>query len=387
MRDFRSKIGDTSGRSHLLEVKLARQTNFTERKCNPTARWLKIAGLLVMLLLVACGGETAVTPTPLPISEPDAPAAEPTGEPVTESETTGATFPVTIEHKFGSTTIPDEPQRVVTIGFSEQDPVLALGVVPVAIRDWFGDQPYGVWPWAQDELGSATPELLQMPFGELNYELITSLDPDLLVATHSGITEEEYSLLSQIAPTLAQPAEYPDFGVPWQVQTQLIGRALGKEVLATELIATVEAQITAANEANNSFDGATVAWVTPAAEAGQFWVVGENTPPLRFLTGLGLTYDPALSEVVGDLDSAQISSERLDLLDVDVLIVRAGTAEEIAAIENDPLFSQLAVARDGRIIFFVGADPVYGALSFSTVLSLPFAVDELVPQIATAVNP
>lgn len=115
-------------------------------------------------------------------------------------------------------------------------------------------------------------------------------------------------------------------------------------------------------------------------------MVGENTPPLRFLTELGLTYDPALSEVVGELDSAQISSERLDLLDVDVLIVQASTAEEQAAIAADPLFSQLDVMKDGRVIFFVGNDPVYGALSFSTVLSLPYALEELVPQLAAAVG-
>ena len=296
-------------------------------------------------------------------------------------------FPVTIEHKFGSTAIENEPERVITIGFSEQDPVLALGIEPVAVREWFGEQPYGVWPWAQDELGDATPELLQMPFGELNYELLASLDPDLLVATHSGITEDEYELLSQIAPTLAQPAEYPDFGVPWQVQTELIGRALGRETVAGELVTDVEAQIEAAREAHDGFGGATVAWVTPAAEAGQYWVVGENTPPLRFLASLGLSYDPALSEVVGDLDSAQISSERLDLLDVDLLIVRAATEAEQDALENDPLFSGLDVMQDGRTIFFVGpANPLYGALSFSTVLSLPYALERLVPQIEAALD-
>lgn len=293
-------------------------------------------------------------------------------------------FPVTIEHKFGSVTIPTAPERVIAVGFSEQDPVLALGVVPVAVRDWFGDQPYGVWPWGQAALGDATPELMQMPFGELNYELLASLAPDLIVATHSGITAEEYDLLAQIAPTLAQPDEYPDFGVPWQVQTQLIGRALGREEQANALVAEVEGLIAAANTSHNGFGGASIAWVSPAAEAGQFWVVGENTPPLRFLTSLGLTYDPALSEVVGDLDSAQISSESLNLLDVDVLIVRAATPEEQAAILSNPLFSQLNVAQEGRIIFFVGNDPVYGALSFSTVLSLPYALDELVVQLAAA---
>lgn len=39
------------------------------------------------------------------------------------------------------------------------------------------------------------------------------------------------------------------------------------------------------------------------------------------------------------------------------------------------------MVQDERTIFFIGTDdPIYGALSFSTVLSLPYAVDELVPQ-------
>ncbi|MGH3927931.1 MAG: iron-siderophore ABC transporter substrate-binding protein, partial [Pseudonocardiaceae bacterium] len=38
-----------------------------------------------------------------------------------------AGFPVTIEHRYGSTTIPREPQRVVTVGYLDQDPVVALG--------------------------------------------------------------------------------------------------------------------------------------------------------------------------------------------------------------------------------------------------------------------
>src|SRR4051794_21128049 len=49
-------------------------------------------------------------------------------------------FPVTIEHKYGTTEIGQKPVRVVSVGFQDQDPLLALGVVPVGIRDWFGDQ-------------------------------------------------------------------------------------------------------------------------------------------------------------------------------------------------------------------------------------------------------
>lgn len=131
-------------------------------------------------------------------------------------------FPVTIDHKFGVTVIPREPSRVVTIGYTKQDPVLALGVTPLAVREWFGDQPHAVWPWAREALGDAQPQVLRMPFGELDYEAIAVLQPDLIIATHSGIQEAEYQRLARIAPTVAQPGSYPDFGVPWQEQARLL---------------------------------------------------------------------------------------------------------------------------------------------------------------------
>jgi iron complex transport system substrate-binding protein len=295
-------------------------------------------------------------------------------------------FPVTIEHTFGTIEIPAEPQRIITIGFSEQDSVLALGVIPVAVREWFGKQPNAVWPWAQDELGDAEPEVLTMPFGELDFETIAALEPDLIIATHSGITAEEYETLSQIAPTVAQSGDYPDFGMSWQEQTRVIGRALGRLERAEELIAEVEAHIADAAEAHPEFDGATIAWASPSGD-GQYWAVGTSTPPMQFLAALGFRLPDELAGVIGDLDSAEISSEQLGLLDTDVLIVQVSSEDERSAIEEDPLYQQLDVASEGRTIFFVGQDnPIYRALSFSTVLSLPFAVDNLVPILAIAVD-
>lgn len=361
--------------------------------------------ITMLLVLAACGGAQEEVALPEATTAPATEAAEPaaeepttppeptaTAEPTTAPEATATetsddAFPVTIEHKFGSVEIAQEPERVVTVGFSEQDPVLALGVQPVGVREWFGGQPNAVWPWAQDELGDAAPEALTMPFGELNYEALAALQPDLLVATHSGVTEDEYETLSQIAPTLAQSAEYPDFGMPWQEQTRLIGRALGREERAEDVIGDVEAQIAAAREAHPEFEGATVAWASPAAEQGQYWAVGPNTPPMRFLADLGLQMPADLAEAVGEQDSAQISNEQLTLLDADVLIFQVGAPEAREAIENDPLFQQLDAAQEGRVIFFVGQDnPVYGALSFSTALSLPFAVEALTPQLEAAVD-
>mgnify|MGYP005817567899 CR=1 FL=1 len=316
------------------------------------------------------------------------------GSPSTATSTTTATpddsassFPVTIEHKFGSVTIPAEPQRVVTLGFSEQDPVLALGVTPVAVREWFGEQPYATWPWAQDELGDGTPEVLTMTFGELDFEAIAALNPDLIVATHSGITDIEYATLEAIAPTLAQPAEYPDFGVPWEEQTRLIGRALGREEHAAELVADVQEQIAAAAAAHPEFNAATVAWVNIAETAGQFYVTGPDTPPIRFLKQLGFRMSDELASAIGDSSSLQISTEQLGLIDADAVIVQTISGDGRDALEANPIFEQLRASREGRaIVFTTTAHPAYAALSFSTVLSLPFAVEALTPALSAAVD-
>ncbi len=66
-------------------------------------------------------------------------------------------FPATIEHEYGSTGIPEPPKRVVTVGFGEQDFPLALGVIPLAVREFFGGRPSENWSWARDELGDAKP--------------------------------------------------------------------------------------------------------------------------------------------------------------------------------------------------------------------------------------
>ncbi len=98
----------------------------------------------------------------------------------------GAGGPVTITHAFGETTIPEPPKRVVSAGFTGQDDLLALGVVPIAVTNWFGDQPFGVWPWALPKLGNAKPVVLNLDNG-IQVQQIAGLKPDLIVATDAGV--------------------------------------------------------------------------------------------------------------------------------------------------------------------------------------------------------
>ena len=48
---------------------------------------------------------------------------------------------VTVKHAFGETKIPKPPTRVVSAGLTDADDLLALGVVPIALTDWFGAEP------------------------------------------------------------------------------------------------------------------------------------------------------------------------------------------------------------------------------------------------------
>ena len=335
------------------------------------------------LLAAACGGNDAA-------SEPEsasasafagASASEPTTEIASDSTPSSESEPAetTIIHTFGETIIEGTPQRVMTLGFSEQDPVLALGVTPIAVREWFGEFPYATWPWAADELGDGTPDVLTMTYGELNYEAIAGLAPDLIIATHAGITQEEFDILSEIAPTIPEAAGTEAFGMSWQEQTQLIGDALGLSEEAAQRIRLTQASILDAARINDNFGGATLAWLN-AYEGGEYWVVGD-TPPTRFFSDLGFTRNAELTEAIGDLDSLQISAEQLELLDVDRLIIAADPVTQ-RAIEADSLWQSLSVFQDDRVVWVPQRSELYGALSFSTILSVEFLVEKLVPLLA-----
>jgi iron complex transport system substrate-binding protein len=101
-------------------------------------RWGAALALALALGATACG--SPAPPAPASGLASDAPSAG-----------VGA-YPVTIEHKYGSTEITAEPQRVVLVGLNEQDALLALGKVPVATSN-FLDVDGGIFPWAEAALG------------------------------------------------------------------------------------------------------------------------------------------------------------------------------------------------------------------------------------------
>lgn len=224
---------------------------------------------------------------------------------------TGA--PRSTTHVHGRTVITQEPQRVVSVGFNDQDPIVALGVVPVGVADWRGDENATGFPCARERYGADPPALLGL-FYELNFEEVAALRPDVIIGV-SGLERETFDALSRIAPTVAQPPGPEDRFVGWQETQLVIGRVLGREGRARELVAEVESEFNAARAAHPEFDGATVVFLDDLGDMVR--ARGTNEVWTQALISLGFTVPPG---IVGT-DHQDMSFEQLGVLnDVDVLV-------------------------------------------------------------------
>ncbi|WP_432076170.1 iron-siderophore ABC transporter substrate-binding protein [Streptomyces wuyuanensis] len=317
------------------------------------------------LALSACGGG-AEKAGPKPSGEASATA-------------NSAAFPVAVEHKYGSTTIESEPKKVVTLGLSDQDAVLALGVKPVGSVDWFKEQPYGKWPWAKDKWGSAPPQIVGER-DEYNVEKIAALKPDLIIAQYSGMKKEQYDTLSKIAKVVAQPKGHEDYQAPWQDMTKQIGKALGKTAETEKLIAGIDARFKAVRDEHPEWKGRTVTVGEPY-EPGKFSAFSPKDPKVIFLTEMGFTTSDKYRAALGKENIADLSFERFDVMEAD-RTVWLGTPDTEKALKADPLYKKTKVNQEERDLFLPYDSPDIGAaLSFNTVLSIPYAIDQVVPML------
>lgn len=287
-------------------------------------------------------------------------------------------FPLTIAHKFGTTVIEAPPERVASLDFNGADNLLALGVQPVVVRDWYGDHPRGVWPWA-DALLEQDPSVLR---GEIDVEQIAAADPDVIIALWSGITAQEYERLRLIAPVVAVPEGVGDYALPWDDLALIAGRAVGRGTEAEEQVAALRESLASIATEHPEWQGLT------AAVAGAFdGEVGAYTSadirPI-LLQELGFeTPDIIDSRVDGNEFWVTFSQEDLTPLDADLLIWIDGE-DEFAGVEALAARPFLAAHQEGREVF-VGEE-ITSAFSHGSLLSLPLAIDRLVPMIEAALD-
>ncbi len=294
---------------------------------------------------------------------------------------------VVITHPYGETVLSSVPEKVVSVGYGEHETVLALGVVPVAVRDWHaGDMPYATGPWVsqklRDELSEADPVVLSV---EMDFEAIAALNPDVIVGIFSGMTKEEYDFLSQIAPTIPRPGKENriPWGTPWQVQTRILGQVLGKTEEAEKLISGIENSMDSIKARNPEFVGATAA-VVEVKNLTETIVLPAQHRRTQLVQQLGFVIPPEYRELAGDHKYLFISEERLDLLDTDVLLWQGFSDEVLQNARDFPLRDTMPVNVEGRELF---VSKIYTrALAVGSPPSITFFLDLLASGLAAAVD-
>ena len=295
------------------------------------------------------------------------------------SDNDAAPKTVTIKHLFGETTIPAPPKRVVSAGFTEQDDLLAVGVVPIAVTNWFGDQPFGVWPWALPKLGSAQPVVLNLDNG-IQVDQIAALKPDLIVAVNAGLDADTYQKLAAIAPTIAQSGN-DAFFEPWKDQATAVGTAVFQAKQMNQLISAVNDKFADAAKNNTAFKDKKALLLGGNLFGG---TLTATRPGWRtdFLTTMGFQVSDSIGAYAVDEHRAEIPHDKLaEAVDsADVLIWCTESDAEQAALLADPAVAALS-ARN----IFTGKD-LAGAIAFASPLSYPLVAEQLPPLISRALG-
>jgi iron complex transport system substrate-binding protein len=297
-------------------------------------------------------------------------------------------FPVTIEHALGETTIESEPTRVATLGWTDQDHALALGVVPVgATRISWGGNQAGSTAWfdaAVEEAGAEAPVRYDDADGAPIDE-VAELAPDLILATNSGITEAEYVKLSKIAPVVAYP-EAP-WTTDWRTSLEMVGEALGRTALADEVEADTDATIEEARAANPELQGAELIYgYLAATDLSTVGMYAPEDPRVSILRDFGMVDAPAVADAIkpGEFYGT-VSAERSADLDSDVFVTWVDSPDSVETIAGDELLGQIPAIAAGH--WYAETDKADAMASTNpTPLSIPVIIDTFSPKVVEAVS-
>ena len=284
---------------------------------------------------------------------------------VSESVKPSASFPITVKHAYGETVIKKQPKRVVTVAWENEDAPLALGIAPVGVSAAnFGEMTANkLHPWADEafkKLGVTTPNVFNDTDG-IDFEAVANAKPDVILASYSGITQEDYDKLSKIAPVVAYPTKA--WQTTWREQTIMNGTALGLETEAKKLVADTEKLISDKLAAHPELKDKKAAFmmITPT-DLSSFYVYLPTDPRAAYIT---------------------VSRENADKLkDVD-LIVTYGDPASLSAMQADPMLSQIPAIKNGAVAFIDNNSAIAGGATPS-ILSIPYNIDSYLTLLGNA---
>ncbi|MDO5067867.1 MAG: iron-siderophore ABC transporter substrate-binding protein [Propionibacteriaceae bacterium] len=333
--------------------------------------------------VAACSNNSPATPSG---------SASPTAEASSSAPATEASFPITIKHAFGETTIEKMPERIATVAWANHEVPLALGIVPVGMSKatWGDEDGDGLLPWVKaklEELGAPTPVLFDET-DSIPFEAVDETQPDLILAAYSGISQEDYDTLSKIAPVIAFPKVA--WGTTMNEMIQLNSEAMGMKDKGDALVADLAAQVKATAEKHPELKGKKAAWAAfNADDLSKVSIYTGHDPRASFLLEAGLASPGVVEEQTKASESffVELSSEQPELFDdVDFFLLYGSddNAPLVAAMQAHPLVGRIKAVAENRLVFLGN-----GALAASanpSPLSIPAMLDQYFAKMAEGVK-
>jgi iron complex transport system substrate-binding protein len=251
----------------------------------------------------------------------------------------------TVQHIMGSTCIPRNPQRVVTLDSFEN--TWALGIRPIASTIVPG------FPMPKYLQGKVERVESVGSYNSPNLEKILRLKPDLIIYDYYNVSQSPafYKQLSYIAPTVVLNTPYPP--PPWIDTFKELAKLLGKEEVSKQLIDQYWQRVEKLKAALGDRT-IQVSIANTSSESG-IWSYGEKHFSGSVLKDIGLQRPKSQR---GDLFYIEnISKEKMSDIDGDVLFFVSWEREDdkktLNKLKQSPLWSKLKVFQKNKV-YFVG---------------------------------
>lgn len=302
------------------------------------------------------------------------------------SEDSATQYPIVIKHALGETVIEEKPERVATVAWANHDVALALGVVPVGFSaaNYGVQDESGMLPWTAEklkELGEENPNIYQDTDG-IDFEAISDSNPDVILAAYSGLTQEEYDTLSEIAPVVAYP-ETP-WVITWRDQILYNSKGMGMEEEGKQLIADTEKLIQDKANEFPEIKGKKAAFgMFNATDLSKFYIYTPADPRGELLEELGMEYPESIKAQVQDESSfyIELSAENADALNDAEILIAYGDDNTLKALQADPILGEVPAIKNGTVLIIPDNTPL-AAAGNPNPLSIQYTIDEYVTLIS-----
>ncbi|MGV2831153.1 ABC transporter substrate-binding protein [Myxosarcina sp. GI1(2024)] len=300
---------------------------------------LLIIGICTVILIVVC----------------DRPPNSPTSNPITSVSSESCRL---VKHEMGETEICGQPQKVAALSPHILDSMLALGVQPAAYAE-AKDVKIQTYDNPTEQIPYLGKWVTTQPLGvgdrySPSLERLTLVQPDLILG-EKWANEDEYSLLTRIAPTLLFSDQSADGQYSWQHDIKGIAKALGKEAQVEELLVAFERQIAQARAALQPVLQAYPRVFLISSNLTTYINSQPESTTARLLQEIGF-------EVVapeGTQGETEISLEMLPKIETDIIIVLSWSDESFYNPESvlrkkwakNPLLNSMQIFQQGRVFF------------------------------------